>query len=58
MQDYRNGYNYYKKACETHGLKPINFHYYMMTLSEEQLAAYNNSANKLVHTTKPIVKIP
>lgn len=48
MQDYRNGYNYYKKACETHGLKPINFHYYMMTLSEEQLAAYNKSANKLV----------
>lgn len=58
MQDYRNGYNYYKKACETHGLKPINFHYYMMTLSEEQLAAYNKSANKQLHTPQNIVKIP
>ncbi|HJH11695.1 MAG TPA: transcriptional regulator [Metalysinibacillus jejuensis] len=55
MQDYRTGYEYYKKACEAHGLKPINFHYYIMTLSEEQLAAYNESAYKDLHTIQDIV---
>lgn len=57
MQDYRKGYDYYQKACESHGLKPINYHYYMMTLSEEQLAAYNESANKNVHNQPNMVEI-
>lgn len=45
MVDYRNGYKCYKYACEEHGLEPINFHYYLITLSQEQLDAYNERAN-------------
>lgn len=41
MNDYRIGYEYYKQACIKHGLEPLNFHYYILNLSVEQLEAYN-----------------
>ena len=41
MIDYRNGYEYYKQACKEYGLEPINFHYFTMKLSKEQLQAFN-----------------
>lgn len=44
MIDYRIGYNYYKEACEKYGLEPVNFHYFIITLSQEQLVAYLDSA--------------
>ena len=50
MKDYQKGYEYYKNACTKHGIKPLNFHYYMLTLSEEQLAHYNEQALKKIST--------
>ena len=44
MADYRTGYEYYKQACEKHGLDPINFHHFIINLSQEQLDAYNKRA--------------
>ncbi|MER2000327.1 MAG: transcriptional regulator [Lysinibacillus sp.] len=44
MTDYRIGYEYYKNACMDHGLQPLNFHYYILNLSHEQLEAYNQVA--------------
>lgn len=44
MSGYRTGYEYYKEACELYGLEPVNFHYYMLNLSQEQLDAYNEQA--------------
>lgn len=44
MTDYRIGYEYYKKACMEYGLEPLNFHYYILNLSQEQLEAYNSVA--------------
>ncbi|AVK85065.1 transcriptional regulator [Lysinibacillus sp. NPDC047702] len=47
MTDYREGYEFYKQVCEKHGLEPINFHYYILNLSQEQLDAYNEQAKAL-----------
>jgi len=47
MTDYREGYDFYRQACEKHGLEPINFHYYILNLSQEQLDAYNERAKTL-----------
>lgn len=46
MTDYRNGYEYYKKACKEYGLDPVNFHYFTIKLSHEQLEAYNERAER------------
>lgn len=46
MPDYRNGYEYYKQACEQQGLEPINFHYFILNLSQAQLDAYNECAQR------------
>ncbi|MER2191287.1 MAG: transcriptional regulator [Solibacillus sp.] len=46
MNDYRTGYAYYKQACEQHGLEPVNFYYFILNLSEEQLDAYNERATQ------------
>ncbi|MEK4229536.1 transcriptional regulator [Solibacillus sp. FSL H8-0538] len=46
MSDYRSGYEYYRKACEEHGLEPINFHYFILNLSHEQLDTYNERAQQ------------
>lgn len=45
MNDYQQGYEYYKNACKKHGLKPINFHYFLLKLSQEQLDLYNQNAS-------------
>ena len=37
MIDYRVGYEYYKEACEKYDLEPVNFHYFILNLSQEQL---------------------
>ncbi|MEX3743744.1 MULTISPECIES: transcriptional regulator [Lysinibacillus] len=47
MTDYREGYEFYRQVCETHDLEPINFHYYILNLSHEQLNAYNERAKSL-----------
>ena len=47
MTDYREGYEFYRKTCEEHGLQPINFHYYLLNLSQEQLDAYNDQAKSI-----------
>lgn len=44
MTNYREGYEFYRHICEEHGLEPINFHYYILNLSQEQLNAYNEHA--------------
>lgn len=46
MNDYRQAYKYYKQACEEHGLEPINFHYFVLNLSQEQLNIFNVIAQK------------
>lgn len=40
MTDYQIGYEYYKEACVKHHLEPVNFHYFLLNLSEQQLNAY------------------
>ena len=44
MIDYRVGYEYYKEACEKYDLEPVNFHYFILNLSHEQLTVYNDRA--------------
>ena len=46
MTDYRIGYEYYKKVCLEHSLQPLNFHYFILNLSQQQLEAYNNIAEQ------------
>ena len=44
MSMYQDGYEVYRKKCEQFGLEPINFRYYVIQLSLEQLDAYNEQA--------------
>ena len=44
MNYYRQGYKVYLKKCEQFGLEPINYHYYVLQLSEDQLFEYNEHA--------------
>ena len=46
MTDYRIGYEHYKKVCLEHSLQPLNFHYFILNLSQQQLEAYNNIAEE------------
>ena len=46
MNDYRNGYEYYKQVSQQFGVEPMNFHYYVMNLTEDQLDAYNARAEQ------------
>ena len=46
MNDYRTAYEYYREACQEHDLEPINFHYFILNLSQEQLDAYNKRAEQ------------
>ena len=46
MAEYNLGYDYYKKACQEYGLKPINFAFYLLSLSKEQLETYNERAKQ------------
>lgn len=40
MDDYRQAYAHYKQACEEHGFGPINSHYFILNLSQEQLDTF------------------
>lgn len=40
MPDYQLGYEYYKDACIKHHLEPVNLHYFLLNLSEQQLDAF------------------
>lgn len=44
MTIYQEGYEVYRERCEQFGLEPINFRYYVMQLSHEQLNAFNEQA--------------
>jgi hypothetical protein len=44
MSTYRQGYEVYLKKCEQFGLEPVNFRYYIIQLSQDQLDAYNAHA--------------
>lgn len=44
MLMYQEGYELYCEMCYKFGLEPINFHYYIQQLTQEQLAAYNDNA--------------
>ena len=46
MTDYRNAYEYYKDACQKHDLDPVNFHYFILNLSQDQLYAYDEYVNE------------
>lgn len=40
MNDYRFAYERYTTACDRYGIEPINYHYFMLQLSAEQMTAY------------------
>ncbi|MGN7479257.1 transcriptional regulator [Solibacillus silvestris] len=44
MNDHQIGYEHYKEACEKHHSEPVNFHYYLLNLSEQQLNAFKDYA--------------
>ena len=44
MTNYQEGYQMYLKKCEHFGLEPVNFRYYVIQLSQDQLLAYNEQA--------------
>ncbi|WP_431030389.1 transcriptional regulator [Lysinibacillus sp. LZ02] len=44
MTMYQEGYQIYREKCEQFGLEPVNFRYYVIQLSQEQLDAYNEQA--------------
>lgn len=52
MSVYEEGYNYYVSKCKAFGLEPIQFHVYIMNLSEEQLQAFNEQAKKMKRNQK------
>lgn len=46
MVDYHSSYEYYKHSCQQHGLELINFHFYILNLSQQQLDTYNERAEQ------------
>lgn len=44
MIEHYLGYELYKLACEHFQIQPLNLHYFILQLSDEQLLAYNNYA--------------
>lgn len=46
MTMYQEGYKMYLEKCEQYGLEPVNFRYYVMQLSQDQLNAYNEKAQQ------------
>lgn len=47
MTNFQQGYEVYVKKCEQFGLEPVNFRYYILQLSPEQLETYNTYASEL-----------
>lgn len=50
MTMFQQGYEVYVKKCEQFGLEPVNFRYYVLQLSPEQLEAYNTYASETMLT--------
>lgn len=46
MTMYQEGYKMYLKKCKQFGLEPVNFRYYVIQLSPDQLSAYNEQAQQ------------
>lgn len=46
MSNYQEGYDYYVLKCKEFGIEPINLYHYLKSLSEEQLAAFNDRADR------------
>ncbi|WP_042472527.1 transcriptional regulator [Bacillus ndiopicus] len=44
MSMYREGYEHYLEKCEQFGIEPVNFHFYVMQLSQEQLVSFAEQA--------------
>lgn len=40
MQDYQHAYERYTTACARYSIEPINFHYFLLQLSADQMHAY------------------
>lgn len=40
MEDYRFAYERYMTACLRYGIEPINYHYFILQLSVDQITAY------------------
>ncbi|MEK4628756.1 MAG: transcriptional regulator [Solibacillus sp.] len=44
MKANRQAYEVYVKKCEQFGLEPVNFRYFIIQLSEQQINAYYEQA--------------
>lgn len=44
--NYEEAYDIYKKACATHDLEPINYHYFVLNLSHQQIQAFIKTAEE------------
>lgn len=40
MNDYQYAYERYTAACERYDIEPINFHYFLLQLSVDQMHAF------------------
>lgn len=40
MNDYQSAYERYTAACKRYGIEPINYNYFLLQLSVEQMHAY------------------
>lgn len=47
MTIFQEGYKIYVQKCEQFGIEPVNFRYYILQLSPEQLQAYNTYAMEM-----------
>lgn len=52
MTMFQLGYEVYVQKCAQFGLEPVNFRYYVLQLSPEQLEAYNTYASEVTMTNK------
>lgn len=44
MTMFREGYEHYAEKCEQFGIEPVNYYFYMLQLSEEQLISFAEQA--------------
>lgn len=46
MENYKEGYEIYRQACENYGLESMTYYLYLKHLTEEQLHAYDAHSKK------------
>ncbi len=44
--NYDEAYEIYKKACAAYDLEPINYHYFVLNLSHQQIQAFIKNAEE------------